>query len=72
MASELPHKPPVNRLTDTAFRTSWVFTKRVGAGATEPPHSDHTGHPRPSRFDKSCCDQTLTSASDGDALSNTG
>jgi len=32
MASELPHKPPVNRLTDTAFRTSWVFTKRVGAG----------------------------------------
>ena len=32
MASELPHKPPVNRLTDTAFCTSWVFTKRVGAG----------------------------------------
>jgi len=42
MANELQRKPPVNRLTDTAFRASGVFAKRVG-GATEPPHSDHAG-----------------------------
>jgi len=40
MASKLPLKPPVSRLTDTEFRVSGMFAKRVGA--TELSHSAHT------------------------------
>ena len=61
---------PHSALAAPAFRVSGMFAKRVGA--TELPHSAHTGHPRPSRFDKCSCDQKVTSAFVSDASSNTG
>ena len=70
MAGELPHKPPVNRLTDTAFRTSGMFARRVGVRQSCCIQTMPTSHGRLDVTNAAVIRQS-TSASVSDAGSNT-